>query len=124
MSKYPVISFHLFFAQVVTRRIETRTREHSSSASTTTPQPPLLPLHRPPPERRTGDRRSRRRSETSMDSRRGEQRRQAWPEPEEGEQSKAWQEEQLSLHLQELQADKENQSGRPKKVINSVNWLS
>jgi hypothetical protein len=62
-----------------------------------------------------------RRSETSVDSRRGE-RRQAWPEPE-GEQSKAWQEEQLSLHLQELQEDKENQAGRPKKVINSVNPL-
>jgi hypothetical protein len=63
-----------------------------------------------------------RRSETSVDSRRGE-RRQAWPEPE-GEQSQAWQEEQLSFHLEELQADKENQSGRPKKVINSVNPLS
>ncbi len=57
-----------------------------------------------------------------MDSGRGE-RRQAWTEPE-GEQSKAWQEEQLSLHLQELQADKENQAGRPKKVINSVIPLS
>ncbi len=60
-----------------------------------------------------------------MESRRGE-RRQAWPEPEgerrrgEVEQNKAWQEEHLSLHLEELQADKENQAGRPKKVINSV----
>ena len=103
--------------QVVTRRIETRTTEHSSvtsvSLSSGTLSPPEM-RHRAPPERRTDRRKNERPGGGGRDRRRPPEergdKRQLPPPPAVGE------EQQLQLLHHQLRADKENQAGRPKQV--------